>query len=117
MVLGSLGAGVEHVALRQLAAVELKLKAHLARLSALEIHIDEQIVGRVEAHEGVDTRMGVVGRDLGVAYALAIDHELERGIIPTYQSVGSMRVIFTFALTERSAKKRRRRVMVLFINF
>ena len=90
VVLGSLGAGVEHVALRQLAAVELKLEAHLARLSALEIHIDEQIVGRVEAHEGVDTRMGVVGRDLGVAYALAIDHELERGVFHPHIPVGGV---------------------------
>ena len=34
--------------------------------------------------------MGVVGRDLGVAYALAIDHQLERGVFHPHIPVGGV---------------------------
>ena len=74
VVLATHGAVLERIA--HLLAVEVE--CHLSGLSPLQVQVDEQIVRRVEADDGVHLHAGVVGGDLlDVFHILTIDHELQ----------------------------------------
>ena len=56
-------------------------QVHLSRLGTVEVEIDEEVVGRVETHDGVDGRRWVVGGDIGLCDALSIDHQLQLRVL------------------------------------
>ena len=59
-----------------------------AGLAAFHVQIDQQVVRRVEAHDGVDFR--AVGLNFGLADALAIDHQLQRRVFQARVPVGGV---------------------------
>ena len=78
-------------ALRALDGATLEGELHRAGLGLAEVHVDEQVVGGVEAHEAVDGDTGVVGGDiLHIADALSIDHQLHLGILHPHIPVGGL---------------------------
>ena len=68
-----------HLALLQL-ILHLGLaetERHSARLSIAHVHIDQQIVRRIEAHKAVDTGSWIVGCYTGnIAYTFSVNHQL-----------------------------------------
>ena len=65
-----------------------EVQRHRSRLRILQIHVDEQIVGRVETHQTVDLHAGIVRRHvLHVADTLSVDHQLHRGVLHPYEPV------------------------------
>ena len=68
----------------------LEIECHLAGLRALQVEIDEEIVGRVEAHHAVDTRTGIVNRHVGRLDVGAVDHQLQRRVPHAGKPVGGV---------------------------
>ena len=71
-----------------------EVQRHRARLRILQIHVDEQIVGRVETHQTVDLHARIVRRHvLHVADTLSVDHQLHRGVLHPYEPVGRLNTV------------------------
>ena len=68
-----------------------KIQNHRTWLGVAEIQVDEQVVGRVEAHQTVDGYTRIVRRHvLHVADALSVDHQLYGGVLHPYIPVGGL---------------------------
>ena len=68
-----------------------KGQGHRTGLGILEVEVDEQVVGRVEAYEAVDPDTWIVGGYTGnIANALAINHQLDGGVFHPYIPVGGI---------------------------
>ena len=59
-----------------------------AGLGAAEVEIDEEVVGGVEPHDGIDAC--AIDVHLGFANAGAIDHELQRWVFHADEPVGGV---------------------------
>ena len=94
-----------HLALFQLVLhLDLvELEGHGAGLGLAQVEIDEEVVGRVEAHHTVDDHAGIVGsHTLHGSNVLAIDHQLHLGVLEPYKPVGGVNAInhyFAFGCT------------------
>ena len=77
--------------LQGLAFLALELEGHRAGLCVLHVHVHQEIVGRVEAHQTVNLHTRIVGGHLlHIADALAIDHQLHAGVLQTHVPVGGV---------------------------
>ena len=80
-----------HLAFLSLHRSSFKSERHRTRLGVLQVHVDKQVIRRVEAHEAVDADAGIVGRHLGhVTDALSIDHQLHLRILHPHVPVGRL---------------------------
>ena len=62
-------------------SLAIYLQYHLTCLGFCHIQIDQQVVGTVQTDDGVDGNTRIVCRDIGITHILAIDHQLERGVL------------------------------------
>ena len=72
---------------------DIEIERHHSWLRALEVEIDEQVVGTVEPHQTVDSHSAVVGRHLCLTDAAAINHELQTGVLHAGKPVGGFYVV------------------------
>ena len=92
-LLASLLAGLQLIGNLRLAEVE----GHCAGLGITEIHVDEQVVRRIEAHETIDGDTRIIGGDGGhITDIGAIDHQLHRGVLHPHVPVGRLDVGYYF---------------------
>ena len=74
--------------------LSFKYQGHCARLGVLQVHIDEQIVWRVEAHKAVNPDTRIISCHTGdVADALAIHHQLHSGVLHPHVPVGGLNTV------------------------
>ena len=78
----------------------LEAERHLARLRTLKVEIEEEIVGRVETHERVDAHSRIVGRHLGSAHVLAVNHQLERRVLHADIPVGGFDAVHLYCCVQ-----------------
>ena len=77
--------GILHGLLHALAA---EFEVHCTGLRIFHVHVYEQIVGAVEAHQTVYPHSGIVGGDVGCAYVFAVDHQLHLRVLHANEPVG-----------------------------
>ena len=88
------GTGLEPVAHFLLALAHREAQLHLARLRPRQVQVDQEIVGRVEPHQGVHPHAGIIGGDLRLAYTLAIDHQLQRRVFHAHVPIGGLHAVY-----------------------
>ena len=72
----------------------MKVQSHRAWLGILDIHIDQQVVGRVESHQTINTDTRIGGsHTLHVTDTFAIDHQLQLGVLHAHKPVGGFYVV------------------------
>ena len=65
-----------------------KIECHHARLGIAHVHVDEQVVGRIKAHQTVNSDTWIIRSNaLHVADTLAIHHQLHSGILQSHVPV------------------------------
>ena len=74
----------------------LEAERHLARLRALKVEIEEEIVGRVETCDRVDAHSGIVDLHVRVTHVLAVNHQLERRVLHAYIPVGGFDAVHLY---------------------
>ena len=86
---------LEGVFYRLFSLSQREIQVHDSGLRTTGVHVNEQIIGRIESHQAVDGHTGVVCSDFGIAYALPINHELYRrySTIQTCIPVGGFNAI------------------------
>ena len=65
-----------------------EIEFHDSRLCTCSVEVNEQIVGTVEPHNGVDFHSRIIGFHLGIANVGAIYHELKRWVFHAHKPIG-----------------------------
>ena len=66
-----------------------EVQCHDAWLCTAQVHVDEQIVGRVEAHQTIDNHARVIGcNTCNIADTFSVHHQLHLRILHAYIPVG-----------------------------
>ena len=63
---------------RFLGLAQFEVQVNSARLGTIGIHVDEQVVGRVQTYQAINCHAGILCGNFGIANSLAINHELYR---------------------------------------
>ena len=87
---------LQHIAsLQCLAFLRFELQCHRAGLGITQVHVNQQIVRRVEAHHAVNDGTGIVRRHRSdVTDVFSIDHQLHAGIFHAYEPVGRVYSVY-----------------------
>ena len=93
-VFAALVALPEFVAHVSLSGLRTEAERHRTGLGLPHVEVDKEVVGTIESHQRVDTRSGIVGRDLGRADVLAVDHELQGGVFHACIPVGRFDTVY-----------------------